>query len=281
VEINTYGYEAFGPARIMDNNFATRAGSICAWTWLFHGEFLDLYTGLYTGLYNYGYRYYHPKLGRWLSRDPIGEEGGGNLYRFVGNDISNNFDVLGLLFGAILGAIAGGVVGAAEGIAFGAGLGAGVGPLALPGGGTLAGGAAGGLLGGIIGGIAGAIAGGIAGDILEQASQAARRGIDQIKEDILRIRCQRLRKIKEDNCNGAGGCTALMCCEELAERLRKGQECLRLRRRIAAECFGGIVDSAHIDEEATVQSGVEICIGIMSWKCANQPEIIQHEVILL
>jgi len=27
-----------------------------------------------TGLYYYGYRYYSPTLGRWLSRDPIGEE---------------------------------------------------------------------------------------------------------------------------------------------------------------------------------------------------------------
>ncbi|WP_425606517.1 RHS repeat-associated core domain-containing protein [Prosthecobacter fusiformis] len=29
---------------------------------------------LSSGYYNYGYRYYSPELGRWLSRDPIGEE---------------------------------------------------------------------------------------------------------------------------------------------------------------------------------------------------------------
>ena len=29
-----------------------------------------------TGLVYYGYRYYSPNLGRWLSRDPIGERGG-------------------------------------------------------------------------------------------------------------------------------------------------------------------------------------------------------------
>ena len=34
----------------------------------------------------YGYRYYDPLTGRWPSRDPIGERGGWNLYRFVGND---------------------------------------------------------------------------------------------------------------------------------------------------------------------------------------------------
>jgi RHS repeat-associated protein len=44
----------------------------------------------------YGYRYYDPKSGRWPSRDPIGEEGGVNLYGFIGNDGVNAWDVLGL-----------------------------------------------------------------------------------------------------------------------------------------------------------------------------------------
>jgi integrase/recombinase XerD len=44
----------------------------------------------------YGYRYYDPKSGRWPSRDPIGEEGGINLYGFVGNDGVNGWDYLGL-----------------------------------------------------------------------------------------------------------------------------------------------------------------------------------------
>jgi RHS repeat-associated protein len=35
---------------------------------------------------DYTYRYYHPKTGRWPSRDPIEERGGANLYGFVGND---------------------------------------------------------------------------------------------------------------------------------------------------------------------------------------------------
>lgn len=30
--------------------------------------------------------YYDPVQGRWCSRDPIGEQGGVNLYGFVGND---------------------------------------------------------------------------------------------------------------------------------------------------------------------------------------------------
>ena len=36
-----------------------------------------------TGLYYYGYRFYDPLTGRWPSRDPIGEDGGINLYGFV------------------------------------------------------------------------------------------------------------------------------------------------------------------------------------------------------
>ena len=44
---------------------------------------------------HYGYRYYDPLTGRWPSRDPIGEEGGVNLYGFVGNDGVNGVDFLG------------------------------------------------------------------------------------------------------------------------------------------------------------------------------------------
>jgi len=44
----------------------------------------------------YGYRYYDPVTGRWPSRDPIEEEGGLNLYGFVGSDGVNKLDNLGL-----------------------------------------------------------------------------------------------------------------------------------------------------------------------------------------
>ena len=49
-----------------------------------------------SGLYNYGYRFYHPSLGRWLGRDPIGEAGGLNLYGAVDNNPSDTYDFLGL-----------------------------------------------------------------------------------------------------------------------------------------------------------------------------------------
>jgi RHS repeat-associated protein len=48
------------------------------------------------GVTYYTYRYYDPVTGRWPSRDPIEEQGGINLYGFVGNDGVNRFDVLGL-----------------------------------------------------------------------------------------------------------------------------------------------------------------------------------------
>jgi RHS repeat-associated protein len=38
-----------------------------------------------SGLYYYGYRFYVPELQRWVNRDPIGEQGGINLYFYVGN----------------------------------------------------------------------------------------------------------------------------------------------------------------------------------------------------
>jgi len=48
------------------------------------------------GLYDYGYRYYDPETGRWLSRDPLEEEGGINLYQFVEGDPVNWVDPMGL-----------------------------------------------------------------------------------------------------------------------------------------------------------------------------------------
>jgi hypothetical protein len=51
----------------------------------------------------YGFRYYDPETGRWPNRDPIEEEGGYNLYGFVGNDGVNAWDYLGQHGGIELG----------------------------------------------------------------------------------------------------------------------------------------------------------------------------------
>ncbi len=61
----------------------------------FNFRFSTKYEDAETGLLYYGYRYYDPVTGRWLSRDPIGEEGGPNLYGFVYNSPEQFYDILG------------------------------------------------------------------------------------------------------------------------------------------------------------------------------------------
>ncbi|MFN0136109.1 MAG: RHS repeat-associated core domain-containing protein [Phycisphaerae bacterium] len=50
-----------------------------------------------TGLGYWGYRYYEPRMGRWVSRDPYQEEGGKHLLAYAFNDPCNRSDSLGEL----------------------------------------------------------------------------------------------------------------------------------------------------------------------------------------
>jgi RHS repeat-associated protein len=59
-------------------------------------RFSTKFTDDETGLVYYGRRYYSPSQGRFLGRDPIEEQGGLNLYGFVGNNSINRWDYLGL-----------------------------------------------------------------------------------------------------------------------------------------------------------------------------------------
>ena len=74
-------------------------GSITAHSGPMAGDFRHRFSTKYydpeTGLYYYGERYSNPLLGRFISSDPIGEDGGLNLYGFCGNDPINKIDVLG------------------------------------------------------------------------------------------------------------------------------------------------------------------------------------------
>lgn len=61
----------------------------------FHFWFSSKYLDQETGLYYYGLRFYHSGMGRWMSRDPIGERGGRNLYAFVWNNPCDDVDPIG------------------------------------------------------------------------------------------------------------------------------------------------------------------------------------------
>jgi RHS repeat-associated protein len=61
-----------------------------------HYRFSTKEVDLESKLYYYGLRYYAPRLGRFVNRDPIQEAGGQNLYGFVRNDPVNGTEFLGL-----------------------------------------------------------------------------------------------------------------------------------------------------------------------------------------
>jgi len=100
--VERYRFSAFGLRTVLAPDFSPRAVSPYDWDFAFKGQFLDVDTGYY----NYGYRYYSPELGRWLSRDPIGEEGGNNLYGMVENNAVGTIDKLGLAAPLVLPAAA-------------------------------------------------------------------------------------------------------------------------------------------------------------------------------
>ncbi len=61
----------------------------------FRFRFSTKYFDVETGLYYYGYRFYSLELMRWMSRDPVGQKGGLNLFAFVRNNPAGLVDILG------------------------------------------------------------------------------------------------------------------------------------------------------------------------------------------
>ena len=77
-------YQAFGRASVTSNGLTNELR--------FPGQYYDSETGLH---YNY-FRYYDPKIGRYITADPIGLVAGPNVYTYVVNDPINFIDPLGL-----------------------------------------------------------------------------------------------------------------------------------------------------------------------------------------
>jgi RHS repeat-associated protein len=84
VVVARYGYDPYGVRTKISGSGDADFG--------FTGHYLHGPSGLYLTKY----RAYEPGLGRWISRDPIEEDGGINLYGYLVNDPVNLVDPLGL-----------------------------------------------------------------------------------------------------------------------------------------------------------------------------------------
>jgi len=87
-----YWYDLQGLPCILDANNNQRTASAYNVRHLFTGQ--QWYSEL--GLYDLRNRFYSPDIGRFLQPDPIGFQGGNNLYRYCGNNPVTRWDTLGL-----------------------------------------------------------------------------------------------------------------------------------------------------------------------------------------
>ena len=83
----TYDYAPFGNVSAASPSGSAVPANPLQWSSEIYDSELDL-------IY-YNYRHYSPADGRWISRDPIEEQGGLNLYCFCGNNLLNLYDLLG------------------------------------------------------------------------------------------------------------------------------------------------------------------------------------------
>lgn len=84
-EITGIQYDPYGQPTVL------HGGTVMP-DFMFKGMYYHSRSGKYLTLH----RVYDPKLGRWLSRDPLGEAAGTNLYAYCNNDPINYWDPLGL-----------------------------------------------------------------------------------------------------------------------------------------------------------------------------------------
>jgi uncharacterized protein (TIGR02594 family) len=86
-----YEYDPYGKVSILDGEGNALESSSIGNPITYTGQRYDADTGLYY----YKNRYYSPKLGRFLSKDPLGMIDGPNLYAYVNNDPTNWVDPMG------------------------------------------------------------------------------------------------------------------------------------------------------------------------------------------
>jgi len=108
-------HTAFGEAISPNGNH--RYGYAGAWGYQSLGPDADPVGYGAPSFLHVGHRYYDPSSGRFLQRDPIGINGGGNVYAYVGSTPTIGVDPTGLWWweGAAAGAIGGGIAGARGG----------------------------------------------------------------------------------------------------------------------------------------------------------------------
>ncbi len=87
-------YDAFGDMSCMLPDSTPVASSPTGVDVGFQGQVREEFRGLY----QMGYRWHNPVLGRWLSRDPIGLDGGVNWAAFAGDNPISLLDPRGELF---------------------------------------------------------------------------------------------------------------------------------------------------------------------------------------
>jgi RHS repeat-associated protein len=81
---------------VLDASFTAKTNncSTIAWNYRYTTRELDPDTRLQLNRN----RWYHQSLGRWVNRDPIGYEGGTNLYEYVASDPLSYVDPSGSAF---------------------------------------------------------------------------------------------------------------------------------------------------------------------------------------
>lgn len=94
-----YDYDPYGMRTKLSGDLEATAG--------YTGHYFHAQSGLHLTMF----RAYDAQTGRWLSRDPLGEDAGMNLYAYVGNSPVNAVDPLGLINWTNAGVAAAGIVG--------------------------------------------------------------------------------------------------------------------------------------------------------------------------